>query len=633
MPSQFFGLNIAYTGLLGANAGLNTTANNISNAETEGYSRQEVNQTAANALRTFTTYGCAGAGVDVISVERIHDDFYDQKYWANNTKVGEYSMKEYYMTQVESYFRDDDTIEGFASVCDKVESALQEVKKNPDSESTKIQFVGFADNLTQYFNNMANSLESIQKDVNAEIKLKIDEINSLADEIATMNNQINVIELSGSRANELRDKRSVLVDSLSKIVDITANEYPIVDSNDPSRETGGTQYVITIAGGQILVDSSESRSLQCVARTNEEKTNQSDAEGLYDVYWVANETTKAVGDKFNLYSALLGGELKGLVEMRDGNNSENFQGTVATVENPVGGLQTITVSVSKDYLFELDKCTLPDTGGIITLANQEYHYDSWSYECDAAGNVTYSFVIDVDASGEAVTANRVGKEAEVGKAVSFQGIPYYQQQMNEWVRIYANAFNSILQSGYTDDGDPGILMFTANETTGTGQQEFTVQYNDAHGDNVAVTLTDHDDSLYRLTAKNFSILTAIKEDSSLIATKTDNAAGVDEYGNVAKLLDMFHDKEVASYRGAATAEFLTCVLSDVALNCNRADTFKNNYENVGKSINNQRVAISGVDTDDEAVNLVKYQNAYTLASKMIQTLTEVYDRLILQTGV
>lgn len=633
MPSQFFGLNIAYTGLLGANAGLNTTANNISNAETEGYSRQTVNQNAANALRTFTTYGCAGAGVDVLSIERVHDDFYDQKYWANNTKTGEYSMKEYYMTQVETYFRDDDTIEGFASIFDKFESALQEVKKNPDNASTKIQLVGFADNLTQYFNNMANNLESVQKDVNAEIKLKIDEINSLADEIATLNKQINVIELSGSRANELRDKRNVLVDSLSKIVDITVNEYPIVDSNDPDRETGGTQFIVTMAGGQTLIDTSDSRSLVCIARTGEEKTNQSDADGLYDVYWVANETTGALGDKFNLYSTLLGGEIKGLIDMRDGNNAENFQGTITAVGTPSGGKQTVSVEVTNDHLKDLDKCTLPDTGGIIQIANQEFYYDSWTYTSDAAGNVTFEFILDTDASEDEVTANKVGKEAEVGEAVNYQGIPYYQQQLNEWVRIFANAFNSILQSGYTDDGKAGILMFTADKISGTEQQEFTVKYNDELGNNIAATVTDHDDSLYRLTAKNFTILDAIRENSDLIATKTDPASGVDDYSNIANLINMVHDKDVASYRGAATSEFLTCVLSDVALNCNRADTFKNNYENIGKSINNQRIAISGVDTDDEAVNLVKYQNAYTLASKMIQTLTEVYDRLILQTGV
>ena len=59
MPSQFFGLNIAYTGLLASNAALNTTSNNIANVQTEGYSRQQVTTQAANALRVFQTYGCA----------------------------------------------------------------------------------------------------------------------------------------------------------------------------------------------------------------------------------------------------------------------------------------------------------------------------------------------------------------------------------------------------------------------------------------------------------------------------------------------------------------------------------------------------------------------------------------------
>ena len=63
MPSQFFGLNIAYTGLLASNAALNTTANNIANADTEGYSRQQVRQQAANPLRVFQTYCCAGTCV------------------------------------------------------------------------------------------------------------------------------------------------------------------------------------------------------------------------------------------------------------------------------------------------------------------------------------------------------------------------------------------------------------------------------------------------------------------------------------------------------------------------------------------------------------------------------------------
>ena len=89
MPSQFFGLNIAYTGLLASNAALNTTSNNIANVQTEGYSRQQVKQQASNALQVFQTYGCAGAGVETLAIERIRDEFYDGKYWENNQKVGE----------------------------------------------------------------------------------------------------------------------------------------------------------------------------------------------------------------------------------------------------------------------------------------------------------------------------------------------------------------------------------------------------------------------------------------------------------------------------------------------------------------------------------------------------------------
>ena len=84
MPSQFFGLNIAYTGLLASNAAMNTTSNNIANVQTEGYSRQQVTQQASNALRVFQTYGCAGAGVETLAIERVRDEFYDGRFWDNN---------------------------------------------------------------------------------------------------------------------------------------------------------------------------------------------------------------------------------------------------------------------------------------------------------------------------------------------------------------------------------------------------------------------------------------------------------------------------------------------------------------------------------------------------------------------
>ena len=305
MPSQFFGLNIAYTGLLASNASLNTTSNNIANVQTEGFSRQQVTTQAANALRVFQTYGCAGAGVDTLAIERIRDEFYDFRYWNNNEKVGEYEQKIYYMQQLESYFHDNGKNAGFKTVFDQLMiTGLQELMKNPSGLSFKEQFVGYAGALTEYFNNVAGNLEKLQKDVNEEIKVKVDEINTIASEIATLNKQINTIELKGVNANELRDRRTLLIDQLSEIVDVEVKETKLQDTNNPDRKTGGSRFIVKIAGGQVLVDNFEYNGLKCVSRTDDQKVNQSDVDGLYDVVWDDGNNSK-----FNLYGGAMGGAL------------------------------------------------------------------------------------------------------------------------------------------------------------------------------------------------------------------------------------------------------------------------------------------------------------------------------------
>jgi flagellar hook-associated protein 1 FlgK len=630
MSSQFFGLNIAYTGLLASNAAMNTTANNIANVQTEGYSRQQVAQQAANALRVFQTYGCAGAGVETLAIERVRDEFYDTKYWFNNEKVGEYDMKQYYMQQIETYFDDDGENAGFKTIFDQfMVNGIEELLKNPDSDSTKAQFVGYAGALTEYFNGLAGNLEKVQTDINQEIKLKVDEINSLASEIATLNKQINTIELTGTTANELRDRRTLLIDQLSEIVDVDITETPVTDANNPDRETGANRFLIKIAGGQVLVDTNEFNGLECVARKSYEKVNQTDIDGLYDVYWEN-------GQKFNLYSAAMGGALKGLVDLRDGNNGENFTGTITAtgtrdITDSNGNTvnhDTVTVSVGREYLQDLNKSNLSDQGGIINLGNQEFYFDSWEYDIDSG---EYTFILsDSTKNSQRITNDRVSKTASISTAVNYQGIPYYMNQMNEWVRTFAEKFNDILTSGYTSDNEAGSLMLTGDMATKDEQFSFTVRYDKEDSTGVVTTSSD---SYYRLTAKNFSVLSAIEKEPSMLATKYREGDGVEQVDLLKDLKNMANDKTKMSFRGATAAEFLQCMLSDVALNASSANTLQESYSNIASSIDTQRLSISGVDEDEEAVNLVKYQNAYNLASKMIQTLTEIYDRLILETGV
>ena len=639
MPSQFFGLNIAYKGLLASNAALNTTSNNISNVQTEGYSRQQVVQQASDALRIFQTYGCAGAGVDTIAIERVRDEFYDNKYWESNCSLGEYNIKQYYMQQLETYFEDDGTTTGFNTIFEEFAiTGLQELMKNASSTTAKAQFIGYASNLTEYFNGMASNLEKVQKDLNQELKLKVDEINSLASEIASLNKQINVIELTGSKANELRDRRTLLLDQLSEIVDIETQEIPITDANNPERETGAYRFLVKIGGGQLLLDTADYKQLECVARTGYEKTNQTDIEGLYDVYW-------SDGQEFNLYSQTLGGALQGLVEMRDGNNAEHFTGLITETgrtqvtdyKGNVTEHDTVTVQVSQAHLMDLNKSNLSDTGGIINLGNQEFYYDSWSYTCtyvDGEPTYSYTFVLSgKELNDRNVTNDREGKVASIGKSIDYQGIPYYMNQMNEWVRTFAQKFNDVLNSGYDSYNNLGNDLFAAKIATENEQYVFDDAFRYDKQTDGTITVDVTDPSYYQMTAKNFSILAAMIEDADLLATRKDVADGVEQYDILTELQSMINDKEKMSYRGSEAGEFLQCILSDVALNAGNANTFCTNYTNIGKGINNQRMSISGVDEDEEAINLVKYQNGYNLASKMIQTLTEIYDRLILQTGV
>ena len=639
MPSQFFGLNTAYTGLLASNAALNTTSNNIANVHTEGYSRQRVVQQASNAIRVFQTYGCAGAGVETLAIERVRDEFYDTKYWDNNAKVGEYSMKEYYMKQIETYFDDDGKNAGFKTVFDQfMITGIEELLKNPDSSTAKSQFVGYAGAMAEYFNGLAGNMQELQKDINQEIKLKVDEMNSLAGEIATLNKQINTIELAGNAANELRDRRALLIDQLSEIVDVEVKEIPIKDANNPDRETGANRFIIKIAGGQTLVDNSEYNGLECVARNSYEKVNQTDIDGLYDVYWED-------GQKFNLNNVAMGGALRGLVQMRDGNNGENFTGLVTGTGTVNGGRQdTVTIQVGKEYLQDLNKCNLSDQGGIINLGNQEFYYDSWEYSIsyDADGNAVYSYTFtlsDSSKNSSRVTNDRVGKTANIGTGISYQGVPYYMNQMNEWLRTFSQKFNDILTSGFDSKNNNGIPMFTGNMSTGEEQYDFpdgsrydTFTYEDFLNGG-AFTVNVSDDSYYRMTAANFSILAAMQSNPDLLANKYKEGDGVEQSDLLKDLKDLAYNKDKMSFRGCSASEFLQCVLADVALNANRANTFYSSFSGIANNIENQRISISGVDEDEEAVNLVKYQNGYSLASKMIQTLTEVYDKLILETGV
>ncbi len=625
MPSTFTGLNISYTGLTASNAALNTTANNIANIETDGYSRQIVNQSAATAMRAFASYGCIGAGVDTLGAERVRDIYYDEKYWNNNSKLGEYDKKQYYCLIIDNYLNDQrgtNEVKGFTTIFSEYQAAMESLSTHTGETNYALDFIGKAGNLCEYFNILYNNFQKMQSDVNDEISIKVDEINNVAKEIASLNKQINMIEVNGTTvANELRDKRDLLMDQLSAVVDVQFEEKPMLD--DHGRETNMKQYTVTIAGGKTLVDGYDYRQLECVSRKPWQKVNQNDVDGLYDVVW------KDTREDLGLTAKNIRGELKGLFEMRDGNNNEAFHGTVSDVDRLNN---TVKIKVTDSYLKDISKSTLPLTDGCITLGGDKYYYDSFEFEIDDQGEAYYTFKMsdDITRNPSKVPTAKTGMSAKVGEQVDYQGIPYYLEQMNEWVRDYSYNFNKIYgvenATDYNGDTHEGAIFFTGDNAVKGGQ--FTLDV-----DLRAKKYSSTDNGYHLLTAGNFNVEKSIQNDASTLATHTGESEGPSKYDIINNLKELAKNKDMMSFRGCDAQSFLICLMGDSGLNARSAGDFVEIYENIQESIEGNRISVSGVDSDEEAANMVKFQNAYNLASKMISVMNSCYDRLINETGV
>ena len=457
MPSAFTGLMIGYSGLTASQVAENTVANNIANANTKGYSKQVLNTQASEALRTYSSYGMEGQGVTAKSVDQLRNAYIDLKYRANASSLGEYEKKQTYTLEIENYFTDTTTVPGFNKVyVEDFYNALSSMKDDPGSTSTRKAFLGTAQSLTEYFNNMAVNLEKTQSNLNEEVKDVVNEINSIGSQIATLNKQISVIELNGVVANELRDRRELLIDQLSKYVDVKTEEIDIYNYGDPDSPTGVKRYTVSIGNECLLVDGYDYYELDCIAR--EEKVNQSDIDGLYDMYW------KHTGMPFDVHTPNLSGELKALLELRDGNNREIFNGEIKTEGSdpsfPVGS-ESIRILVSESRLQDPNKMTIPDQGTIY-ICGMPYQYDGWEYcqdDTDPEKYQTFTFMnlTYLDANGDRIKGlmeeAKKGTDAHMGRSIDYQGIPYYQSQMNEWVRSFAYAFNRIEQEGIDLNGN------------------------------------------------------------------------------------------------------------------------------------------------------------------------------------
>ena len=456
MASTFFGLNIAVSGMNTYNAVLNTTAHNISNTKTAGYSKQVVNQQAKKALSLKTSFGMQGTGVEVTEIVNTRDSYYDYKYRKSTTTLGYYDTAKYYMSSIEDYlYVKDEKSGGLSTSLDSFSKSLINMTTDSTDTTKRAETAGYADALGEYARKMSTNLQTLQNDINTEISSTVKQINAYAEQLAALTKQINSLEVYGNQANDLRDQRARILDELSQLADVEVTE------KNPETGSGLHQYIVAL-GGNILVDTYNYKTISVEA--SKTKDNQCDNQGLYGLKW-------SDGQSFNIRNTVLGGKLQALFELRDGNNGENFtakltnngNGSCIGTKNNKSTITLSAKSVSGANNCDLAKLSIPEANACLTIAGKDYKYDSFEVTVGIDGTYTYTFTLSEpleEADKKNIkTAFDNSESASIGDSVDFRGIPYYMSQLNEFIRTFSANVNQLQNAGYDMDNNKGVDLF------------------------------------------------------------------------------------------------------------------------------------------------------------------------------
>lgn len=541
MANTFFGLTIASSGLGASGIAINTVAHNISNVNTKGYTKQQTVQEASSAIRVYTNYGTVGTGVSVTEIKQLRSSYYDTKYWNNNSVCGNYSTLESYTTLIEDYL-DEFNLDGFTTEYKNLFEAVNALTKDPHSVVARNQLVNYSQSISEFFNTMTTNLNSVQRQADDEVKSTANAINTVAQEIASLNKQINTIEVNGGAANDLRDARALLIDELSGYINTTVKETEVGN--------GVTEFCVYV-DGYSLVDGYDYNQIVCTPRETGDKRNASDINGLVELSW--NN-----GMEFNMYRSSLSGSLKAAIDVRDGCN-DCYE---------VVGLKDADGNFLKNA-----------NGKVVDVQD----LTETEYEQYKAQGYTKELTVYVDQYRNS----------------DYKGVPYYQSQLNEFVRAITSEFNAIIAKG-DRNGEPPIDFFTS-------------KYGEEY-----------------ISAASVTVNPDIIRDVSLLPYSFDDAQGA---ANSDMADALYALKEKDTINNGTFLEYLQSMVSVAYIDTARAKTFASNYNNIKDTINNQRLSVGGVDEDEEAVDMVKFKEAYSLASKVVSVMQEIYDKLIQETGV
>lgn len=607
--STFGAFTTARLGMTASMMGLNVTGNNIANINTSGYTRQVVDQISLklNGPDRYANNPRVGQGTLVTGISQLRDPYLDIRFRDEQSSVGAMDSKLSALEQIAAIIDEVAKGDGNGMIEKQINDLIQQLQSFNTENASKEEFDSLvrssASALCTLFNNYAKDLEGVRDNLDTSFRQDLTHVNELLENIRNLNESIRNSEIHGDSALEMKDQRNTLIDELSQYmkIDVIYSQEPI----------GAGKYVqkLTIK----LADDSQTTLV----------------DGNYGTQLSIRQEPKPNPD----YDGTPG-TFKYLKEDGTGTNNRNL---AAKIDSP-------------DY--SLDYSALVDKRGRVL-------------EGSAGGHLAEGAIYgSLQASREMLTAEgEFAADAGQAKGTVIRGIPYYQKALDALANQFAEVMNEanrpyrVDSEGYylTADGqkiqdpdNPG--QFLKKDTALSDLQQKELDRIGQRLGSVLFSNANIGDDTTGITAANISISNSWSTGASRITTtavvNADGSSPSTANDNLTHILAQFttdftyrpsdllgEDYSDTPYFTGTFQEKLADISSILGNDMSTTTTMLENYYSAALEIDTSRDAVSGVDLNDEAANLMQYQKSYVAACRLMTTLDEALDKLINDTGI
>ena len=580
-----------YTGVSGlqvSQRGLNTTAHNLSNLETEGYVRQQTLQTDSfysNLGTNHISYLQVGHGAAAAAVTQVRDNFLDKAYRQEFGRQHFYEAQYECATEMEEILGETESV-AFQDSVEELWIAMQELCKEPDSIVTRSSFIQTAVSFIERAETVYTQIKEYQLSLNSNIRNHVDRINEIADEIKRLNGEIQKYEASGmEHANDYRDQRNLLLDELGGLGAISYKEH-------------ANGVVTVLFENQMLV--SEDLVYHMDTRLLNNDT------GMIEPYW------PSFGDvpvyNFNpLPSSEANtdiGTLKGLLLVRG---------------DKVGKHTDIPV--------EPDKAEFTDESGYFYKDDYEEAYREYEKEVEI-------FNLEIEASAiVAVQAEFDQLIHGIVTTINDLLCPNKEVITSEGEKILIfDAENAPV--GMDENFTPGEALFNRKsmdryekttaiiEVNGVFQEVDVWKYNEENASN--------NYSLF--TLGEIEVNANILKDPSLIPLSANDRTGDYAVEVCTKLMSEWQEPFATltpnEYKEHNFNEYYTEMIGALAT---RGEKYRNVFqgqETLVNSVDSQRLSVTAVSSDEELTNMIRFQQAYNASARYINVVSQMLEHLL-----